>query len=71
MSRRLAMEHLESRIVMDGAGIGLAVTAEGEGTPHPDFQLPDVNPASARFGESVSPRDYLDQTSAWYFGHST
>ena len=37
----------------------------------PDFSLTDVNPASARFGEEISPRDYLGKVSAWYFGHST
>ncbi len=37
----------------------------------PDFSLPDVNPASARFGDDVSPRQYLTQASAWYFGHAT
>ena len=37
----------------------------------PDFSLPDVNPNSARYQENVSPRDYLGQVSAWYFGHST
>lgn len=37
----------------------------------PDFALVDVNPTSARSGQTISPRDYLDQVSAWYFGHST
>jgi len=37
----------------------------------PDFSLPDVNAASARLGETVSPREYLGQVSAWYFGHAT
>lgn len=37
----------------------------------PDFALTDLNPASARSGEIISPRDYLDQASAWYFGHAT
>lgn len=37
----------------------------------PDFSLPDVNPNSVRYQETVSPRDYLGQISAWYFGHST
>lgn len=37
----------------------------------PDFAVPDVNPASPRFSQDVSPRDYLGQISAWYFGHST
>jgi hypothetical protein len=34
----------------------------------PDFALKDVNPASATFDQDVSPRDYLDGVSAWYFG---
>ncbi|UCC30167.1 MAG: hypothetical protein JSU86_18455 [Phycisphaerales bacterium] len=37
----------------------------------PDFSVADVNADSARYGEAVSPRDYLGQISAWYFGHST
>lgn len=37
----------------------------------PDFHLVDENPASARYKQQVSPRDYLGQVSAWYFGHST
>jgi hypothetical protein len=57
---------------MDAALAGnLQLMAEGEGSPMADFQLQDINPASARFGETVSPRDYLSQVSAWYFGHST
>ena len=36
-----------------------------------DFSITDVNPDSARYGDAVSPRDYLGQVSAWYFGHST
>ena len=37
----------------------------------PDFSLADVNPTSTRFGEAVSPRDYLNRISAWYFGSAT
>ncbi|MEZ4652480.1 MAG: hypothetical protein R3E12_02470 [Candidatus Eisenbacteria bacterium] len=37
----------------------------------PDFRAEDVNPTSGRFGEMVSPRDYLKSVSAWYFGHAT
>ena len=37
----------------------------------PDFALTDENPASATYQKSVSPRDYLGQVSAWYFGHAT
>jgi hypothetical protein len=36
-----------------------------------DFSLLDVNPNSTTYEESVSPRDYLEQVSAWYFGHAT
>ncbi len=36
-----------------------------------NFSLADVNSASARYGELVSPRDYLQQVSGWYFIHST
>ena len=37
----------------------------------PDFTLSDVNPLSSSEGEGISPRDYLQQVSGWYFGHST
>jgi hypothetical protein len=37
----------------------------------PDFSVVDVNVDSPRYAEAVSPRDYLGQISAWYFGHST
>jgi len=37
----------------------------------PDFSVPDVNDTSLRFGEDVSPRDYVGSVSAWYFGHAT
>jgi hypothetical protein len=37
----------------------------------PEFALEDVNATSDRHGESVSPRDYLEVGSAWYFGHAT
>ena len=39
--------------------------------PAPDFQLEDVNASSATAGQQVSPRDYLEKVSGWYFGHST
>ena len=71
-SRSLRIERLETRWAMDAASaMSLNFIGEGEGSPMADFQLEDVNPASARFGEMVSPRDYLSQVSAWYFGHST
>ena len=37
----------------------------------PDFSLMDVNPASPTHDQPVSPRDYLQQVSGWYFGHAT
>lgn len=39
--------------------------------PQPDFSLHDVNPTSSRYGQAVSPRDYLEKVSGWYFGHAT
>ena len=36
----------------------------------PDFTLTDVNAGSPRTGQGVSPRDYLQQLSVWYFGHA-
>ncbi len=35
------------------------------------FSFLDVTPTSPTFNQNVSPRDYLGQVSAWYFGHST
>ncbi len=37
----------------------------------PDFAVLDVNPASPTGAQVVSPRDYLQKVSAWYFGHAT
>ncbi len=37
----------------------------------PDFAIVDVNPTSATLNQAVSPRDYLEKVSAWYFGHAT
>lgn len=37
----------------------------------PDFSLTDVNQTSATFDTPVSPRDYLEKVSAWYFGHAS
>jgi hypothetical protein len=39
--------------------------------PAPDFMLIDVNPNSATYQQPVSPRDYLEQVSGWYFAHAT
>jgi hypothetical protein len=39
--------------------------------PAPDFSLLDVNPNSSTSGQPVSPRNYVEKVSAWYFGHAT
>lgn len=36
--------------------------------PQPAFALADVNPGSERAGEVISPRNYTQQITAWYFG---
>jgi hypothetical protein len=46
-------------------------TGSDAGTLMPDFTLVDVNPTSTTHNEGVSPRDYLQKVSAWYFGHAT
>lgn len=40
-------------------------------SPQPDFSLIDASPTSPRSGQSVSPRDYLQKVSGWYFTHAT
>ena len=37
----------------------------------PDFSLEDVNENSGSNGLFVSPRNYLEKVSGWYFGHAT
>jgi hypothetical protein len=70
--RRLRFENLEARHLLHGAiELPPGVAGEGESGPMPDFTLTDVNPASPRKDQGVSPRDYLRQVSAWYFGHAT
>ena len=54
--KKLSFESLESRTLLAALS---------------DFSLLDVNPTSPTFNQNVSPRDYLGQVSAWYFGHST
>ena len=48
---------------------GIADTAVFEPGPNavPDFLLADINPNSSTMGQNVSPRDYLQQVSGWYF----
>ncbi len=46
-------------------------TLKVEKEPVPDFSLTDENPNSGTYGQAVSPRDYLEVASGWYFGHAT
>jgi len=39
--------------------------------PVPDFALIDENMTSPTTGLAVSPRDFLQKVSGWYFGHAT
>lgn len=39
--------------------------------PLQDFSLLDVNETSLTYNKQLSPRDYLEHISAWYFGHAT
>ena len=50
------------------AEASFAPAATPPAEPVPDFQLRDLNPHSARSGQTVSPRDYRLQISAYYFG---
>ena len=51
--------------------LSAGVSGASGGGVVPDFSLIDVNPASSTHGQPVSPRDYLQQVSGWYFGHAT
>lgn len=68
---KLRAERLEPRQMLHGAmllGAEPIAEAEGEGQPAPDFALLDVNPTSATYNQTVSPRDYRQTISGWYFG---
>ena len=58
----VAAEVLEDRLMLSGTA--------GEAA-QPDFHLDEVSTTSSSFDTPVSPRDYLEQVSAWYFGHAT
>lgn len=68
------------RFLLLTAALTLAVGCGGDDDPGgdgpglgavPDFRLVDVNPNSVTFDHPVSPREYIGEVSAWYFGHST
>ncbi len=64
-------------VLLSGLLLLSLVTACGSGAPPvvrmkmPEFQLQDVNPASATYQQKVSPSYFKGQISAWYFGHAT
>jgi hypothetical protein len=37
----------------------------------PDFSLTDANSTSPTYTQGVSPRDYVQQVSGWYFTYAT
>ncbi|MDA0813433.1 MAG: hypothetical protein O3C21_13725 [Verrucomicrobia bacterium] len=41
------------------------------GEPLPEFRLNDENVNSRRYGDQVSPAQYRQQISVWYFGSAT
>jgi hypothetical protein len=43
-------------------------TTGAQAAPQPDFRLPEINPRSPRAGDTVSPSDYRQQITVWYFG---
>jgi hypothetical protein len=58
-------------VVLAGCG-GDDISGPGTGqVAAPDFHLADVNTASATHGVQISPRRYLGEISAYYFGHAT
>ena len=68
--RRLRFEALELRQMLHAGTVVTTGLAEGEADAMPDFALTDVNSSSNTYQQEVSPRDYLDQVSGWYFGQA-
>jgi len=59
-----------------GSGLGGAGGSGGGAPCDPvgqvsDFQLLDKNPNSPSYDAPVSPRDYLQRVSGWFFGYAT
>lgn len=72
------MKRLGWARLLPALALALLATACGDDDPAgpgsqtvPDFLRVDVNPFSPTYGDPVSPRDYLQVVSAWYFGHAT
>ena len=49
----------------------LLVEGEGSAQAMPDFALVDVNGTSSSYNQAVSPSDYLEQVTGWYFTYAT
>ena len=52
------------------ASTEFTVAADGAAAV-PDFSLPDVNPNSPSYEDSISPRDLMGQVAGWYFIKAT
>lgn len=64
------LRHLVSASLLLGLGL-LLTFSPVHAEPVSDFALEDVNSTSPRYGDSVSPRNYRHQVSAYYFGAAT
>ena len=54
-----------------GSGSGShSVNSQATSAEVSDFHLVDLNSISATFNKSISPRDYLGMTPAFYFTHA-
>jgi outer membrane PBP1 activator LpoA protein len=79
--RRLSFARRSFARLLPLCALALLATACGDDDPAtpntppagvvPDFMLTDANPNSSLYAQTVSPRDYQNKVSAWYFGHST
>lgn len=62
---------VDTGVVDTAAPIDTGTTTEPGPNAVADFSLPDINPASPTLGQNISPRDYLQQISGWYFIKAT
>ena len=68
-NRRLRLEALESRQLLYGViDASSLLAAEGEDAAVPDFALEDTNSTSTTYQQEVSPRQFQQEVSAYYFG---
>jgi hypothetical protein len=61
----------EDQEIAEAAPVGSVSQSSESSDPVPDIALEDVNSFSPLFGTKISPRNFLDEVSAWYFGYST